>query len=869
LAAAHDEAIVGEPGAGARTSAAGHLVDLPGERWALWRWACVRGAGFPVSDLLRLGAEDAAAAADRLLAAAAAADARRKTALAALRQGLHGGAEDERRRRSKAIRRLEKGQPPATPEPEALGFTAALAEVAAAREGYLQAHAAAQRRLSATLREAARHPALREAVTWQNRHALETGFDALLRQPPDGRRRRLDRRHEQLVASYLHRYCAKNDTIGFFGPIGWARVTDSPETLVARPGKGLVARRSVFFETWCIDAVAEALARDRPLRPWLAPRKLPFFLLQGNVYVPFTGTPSQLSKVELAAFEACTGRQTALELAARLLAEPRLGLRSAEEVLAALERLAARKMIVWQLEVPLDLHGEEALARILGRVEDPALREPMLAGLAELVARRDAVAAAAGDAERLGEALAALESRFQQVTGRDPRRLQGQVYAGRTLVHEDCRRDLEVEIGGGLLAALGPPLSLVLISARWLGEQIAHRFRREFQQAYAELCAQSRSQRIGLLQFLNRVRPVLLEGTSSVVTEAAGEHRRRWSEILAIPTGQRRAQFSSAELRPLVEEAFRARGPGWRHARQHSPDLLIRAPSVEAIRAGDYQVVLGEVHLAANTLRTALVVSQHPHPEELRQAMLGDIPEPTVIPWVPKQREGGKDKNPLGFDVPPTGARLELGLLSAKDLRLALDPDDPPSDPHATTLLLGYCLVTECDGELSVVTRDGKHRIEIIDFCEIAFSERAVNSFRLLPPAPYTPRITIDRLIVHRETWRLPLGETGFPAAGTEEERFLLARGFMRRHGMPRHVFVRSPYENKPFFVDFASPAAIEILARACRRAIEKGGDEIRIGISEMVPEPEQCWLPGPGGERYTSEIRFVIVDRSPAAAGG
>jgi hypothetical protein len=867
LAVEHDESMVQEPGA--RTADAGHLVALPGERWALWRWACVRGAGFPVSDVLRLGAEDAAEAADRVLAAETEAGARRAAALAALREGLHGGAQDERRRRSKAIRKLAKGQPPASPEPETLGFAAALAELAAAREGYVKAHAAAQRRLSSTLREAARHPALREAVTWQNRHALETGFDALLRQPAGGRRGRLERRHEQLVASYLHRYCTKNDTIGFFGPIGWARVTDSPQTLAARPGAGLVAQRTVFFETWCIDAVAEAISRDRPLRPWLAPRKLPFFLLQGNVYVPFTGTPSQLSPVELAAFEASTGRQTALELAARLLTEPRLGLRSADEVLAALDRLAARKMIAWRLEVPLHLRSEEVLARILRRVEDPALREPMLAELAQVVAGRDAVAAAAGNAERLGEALAALENRFRQCTGKDPRRLQGQAYAGRTLVHEDCRRDLEVEIGAGLLAALGPPLSLVLISVRWLGEQIAHGFRRELRQAYAELCGRGRSNRVGLLQFLKRVRPGLLEGNSSVVADAADEHRRRWSEILEIPAGERRIRLSSEQLRPLVEAAFHAQGPGWRHARQHSPDLLIRAPSVEAIGAGDFEVVLGEVHLASNTLRTALVVSQHPHPEELQQAMLGDIPEPTVIPWVPKQREGGKEKNPLGFDVAPTGARLELALLSAKDLRIALDPDDPPSDPTATTLLLGDCLVTECDGELSVVTRDGRHRMEIVDFCEIAFSERAINSFRLLPRQPHTPRIAIDKLIVARETWRIPLAEAGFPRAATEEERYLEARRFMRRHGMPRHVFVRSPYENKPLFVDFASPAAIEILARACRRAVEQGGDDVPVTISEMLPEPDQCWLPGPGGERYTSEIRFVIVDRSQAADGG
>jgi hypothetical protein len=29
------------------------------------------------------------------------------------------------------------------------------------------------------------------------------------------------RRREEVIASYWQRYCSKNDTIGFFGPLGW------------------------------------------------------------------------------------------------------------------------------------------------------------------------------------------------------------------------------------------------------------------------------------------------------------------------------------------------------------------------------------------------------------------------------------------------------------------------------------------------------------------------------------------------------------------------------------------------------------------------------------------------------------------------
>src|SRR5690349_24981784 len=56
----------------------------------------------------------------------------------------------------------------------------------------------------------------REALTWQNRAALSNAVDHLSSPALTGRQRR----RLETVASYWQRYCAKNDTIGFFGPLG-------------------------------------------------------------------------------------------------------------------------------------------------------------------------------------------------------------------------------------------------------------------------------------------------------------------------------------------------------------------------------------------------------------------------------------------------------------------------------------------------------------------------------------------------------------------------------------------------------------------------------------------------------------------------
>src|SRR4051794_33018006 len=81
------------------------------------------------------------------------------------------------------------------------------------------------------LADVARDPRFREAVAWQSREALRGGVDKLAaggESPSRGRRR------EEVVAAYWQRYCAKNDTIGFFGPLGWGRVADDGPGLDVR-----------------------------------------------------------------------------------------------------------------------------------------------------------------------------------------------------------------------------------------------------------------------------------------------------------------------------------------------------------------------------------------------------------------------------------------------------------------------------------------------------------------------------------------------------------------------------------------------------------------------------------------------------------
>lgn len=95
-----------------------------------------------------------------------------------------------------------------------------------------------------------------EAVTWQNPAALANAVLKVAARSQTKPSRARGR--EEIVASYWQRYCGKNDTIGFFGPLAWGRIEDDVPPLHARSG-GLVRSRHVHFEAWAVQALAQAL----------------------------------------------------------------------------------------------------------------------------------------------------------------------------------------------------------------------------------------------------------------------------------------------------------------------------------------------------------------------------------------------------------------------------------------------------------------------------------------------------------------------------------------------------------------------------------------------------------------------------------
>jgi hypothetical protein len=554
----------------------------------------------------------------------------------------------------------------------------------------------------------------RDAVAWQSREALRSAVNKLAAGGESESRRR---RREEVVASYWQRYCAKNDTIGFFGPLGWGRFDDREETVQLRSGAA-DARRVLHLETWAAEAVGRALGEPAALRMSPFPER---------------------------------------ELRARLSEDP--------HALAELERIEAAR-----------------------------------AGLTT----------ASGD--ELVSGLDELDRIFAEVTGRPPLRTDSDTGGGRTVAYLDCDRDLDLTLGKPILDELRLVLPAVLAASRWWCGRVFARGTK----ALAAV-AEGRDGPLGPLM------GELMEAGWGLHAELDDDQRElqdRWAATV------------DGDLEDLAERAateFADWQPAWAWSAYHSVDIQLAARDIDALREGDFLVVLGDLHPGANPLMQGLFANRTPIAGMFEERVSRELgPRIELLP----PRRG------------PVEMSARLFPVYGKGDTVVVVPGEP--EPVGTRAIDMRDLAVEGG---AVLDRAGTFRVELAQLLCLPIFVSAIRTFELVG-VEVTDRVTLGRTVIRRASWSMPARE--LTSAEAIED-------WASSRELPRRVFARSPLERKPRFVDFESPVLCRTLARWAT-ATAAAAPTAEIEFSEMLPEAEDCWLEDDFG-RHSSELRVVAVD--------
>ncbi len=723
--------------------------------------------------------------------------------------------------------------------------TAVLAEAAASRAQLAQSFEAELLRQRQHLLRHLADAWVREAVFLSNPDSLQR-LDALQAhglRPLDSR----SRQRLRLGWNYLQRLCAKNDTSSFFGPIAWGRFGGpaQPALQVTQAGPWLRSRKTVF-EHWLVLRLARGIAADPALRAALPVRLSPGCDLAGSLLRVPLGRRRELDPLARAVCElACRPEGQRLSRDALVAHVAARGFPS-ERVASVLDFLLDKKVLLADLVVPPGgASGLSHLAALLSDLSAPvAAKAPWLALFDALQVQRSRFAQG-GLAPRM-EALRQMQCLLADA-GVDLSRTKGQMYVGRLPVYEDCGRNLQVGLGGHVVHDLQVQTQPVMALYGWLAGAVAARLHDHYLACWTRLGGRPGPEPAGAVDFLQFLHGVQAAGAMEpVVAELRAVLRASWLRLAAGRAQADELQLGATDLEHLLADLNRQEPragtfPGLAR-RVHSPDFMLAAVDEAAVAAGNYHLVVGEVHPGVHTLSQPVAQPFCPDADGVR-AEVEQLLAPGAL---------------VMADSAETYQRSHIDWLDVPSLSQVILPGSAGRVPPQRCLPVGRGEVLLRQGVLTYVDRASQAEQDLLtlmpsELHRACFALAADLIGQCLPA-----RITVGRVILKRRTWDMAPGSLPEPGQpGEDLDSHLRWRQWARSLGMPRFVFVKVTGEPKPIYVDFHNPFALDLLAHLAR-----GGAAMR--VSEMRPHPGELWLRDERG-RYCCEFRTSCVLEPPA----
>ena len=648
-------------------------------------------------------------------------------------------------------------------------------------------------------------------------------------------RRKEDRAHERHLLLYLQRVCAKNDSLSEFGPEGWGTVEGELRGLKLAPLSG-IADRETFLERWTAHGVAAALNADPAVRAELSPRLHPNGRIDGNQFIfADTAETAALDPKTVEILCRCDGATPAYSFG--------------DEV-DALEGLAARDMIRWEVEVPaLDPHAFDVLVSDVLRWRDSPLRASWLE-LLQPVAALPSQFAQASETSSRAEIMDEARRQLQQLgTAREtPDRF---LYSAANPIGEECFRECHFSIGEDLINEVTteaePWIDLWRDNYAFAASRVAAGLRALFEKAPLQ------NGSLPLPAFLRHCAMLKMPLTGPAMVGLA---HMAFQEVKAAFRERMRARPDAEEWELTADDCHFIR-QNFQYEKfdeftYPSADLQLEASSVEAVARGEYRWILAELH---------------PPVALLHHGFYWSCPDKKALGHALAQATKGSPSFHFGFfaaDFTATTAVRMLDAIPERTSFVAPQRGDPRWRIIPPAEIEVY--VEDKNGDVCLRTRGAREYLG--SFARAWVIPLGFHPFHF-GRAPHMPRLRCGRVIVQRRSWTLTFEELG-PGnfTGISRDLVLAVERLRAEKRWPRYVYIRPSEQalrrsgaegrdkdTKPVFIDLESYLFLEIF----HRWLTKAGE---LEVSEMLPDPDHLLWQETDGRR-SFELRTQIVPRA------
>jgi hypothetical protein len=681
---------------------------------------------------------------------------------------------------------------------------------------------------------------IQEAIFLSNPESLER-IRSLLSKGASQQLNARTRQHLRLAWNYIQRLCAKNDTASFYGPMAWGRFDkDSRPSLqfgTKSSSDDWINCRAVFFEYWVIARLSEVISKDPEVRQYLPIRLNPGCdIVDRTLSFPINRTVRLSKQTAYLVCEIASAGFGGITVES-LLKIVRNSSLSPGQISSAIEPLIAKGVIERQLEIPLGVHQpEEVLRQKLQNLPDQCLAKDFwLAAIDHLCEMRDNYQVA--DLPTRQAILVSARDQLLKMSV-DITRDSGKMYVGRSFFYEDCERNIFVEIGGDLSHEIEASLKPVSDLFTSVATAVASILSQYYLEIFTELggtdtnsvdfiAFYSRAQKANLIEkVINDVRPLL---------------RGAWQAILAERFEDEEIALSKADLDHIVEQftvfgadAFKTTTLG---VKIQSPDIMIAAPNMDAINDGSYWIVLGEVHPGVHTVSQPVAQPFCPNVSGIKSEVKAILSPGRLI----------LADNQLTYQ------RSNIDWLDCQYLSQLVLPGTIGRCSEERLIPSGRCRIIQVSKKLVLEDRKTGKTEDLVTVIPGDFHRILFDLAGDILGSGLSARLVYRKIILKRKTWCVDT--SGIPDVnnpGEEWIAFAALRQWANAMGLPRWVFVKSPSETKPIYVDFDNPLAVDLFLKIARQTGS-------VSVSEMRPSPNELWLKESRG-RFCSEIRTSTI---------